>query len=62
MNSEDIKKRIEAYVKPERQQVVIDWVAWMENKGYLIVEVDNLAIRYFDRNMNKCSCPLLLIE
>ena len=37
-------------------------VRWLDEKGCLIMSVDKLAVRYLDRNMNKCSYPFSLIE
>lgn len=59
----EIETQVKAYVEDEaKRKKVMEMVDWLDKKGCLIMSVDNLAIRYLDRNMNKCSYPLTLIE
>lgn len=58
----ELELQIDTYVDKDKRHKVKAEVERLDRKGYLITSVDNLAIRGFDRNMNRFSVPLCLIE
>ena len=58
----ELEMQIDTYVESHMRRKVREVVKDLEKQGYLVVSVDNNAIRYFDRSMNRGSYPLCLIE
>ena len=57
-----IELMIDAYVADEaKRQMVKDFVEHLIKRGHLIINIDNIAVRTYDRNMNKADYPLTMI-
>lgn len=46
----------------EKAELVDYWTTYLEQKGYIIIEVTDTAIWYWDRNMNKKAWPLRMVD